>query len=109
MSDETNPPQKPDDENNSGLKFLWLFCAFVPSLVAISFMGMKNPPQWFGVFALFLDAACSLLAGVGLLSGMKDQVVRVILGVFLGGVFFVLNVIIVVFVGCSGMGGRIAP
>jgi hypothetical protein len=109
MSDEMLPPEKPNDETHFGSKMAWLVCAFIPCLVAILCFQIQNPPPSLFRFLLFLNSVCALCSGIGLLGGLKDKVVRVILGVFLGSVFFVLNVFIVLFVGCSGMGGRIAP
>ena len=109
MSDEPNQPNQPNGEGRQFLLLVWLLCAFVPSLVGILSLEIKNAPQGLGILLLILNAGCSLCSGIGLLSGIKDQVLRVIFGVLLGGFFFVLNVFIVIFVGCSGMGGRIAP
>jgi len=103
MNEEINPSQKPGGNGSSGLKILWLFLAFIPSLVTILGFETRTPREGFGMFALILGITCSLLAGIGLLNGMKDRVVRVVLGIALGGVFFLLNFIIVLFVGCSQM------
>jgi hypothetical protein len=106
MSGETDSSGNPNPKNDPGLKFLWLFCAFIPSLAGI--MLLSHPFPWAMQFAFFLNVVCSLAAGIGLLSGMEEKVSQIMLGIFLGGGFFFLNVVIVIFVGCSGM-GRIAP
>lgn len=108
MDEELKQSNQQGEGKKPFLKLIWLLCAFIPSLVAIPCLGIKNMPQWLGLSLLMVNAGCSLFAGIGLLSGIKDPAIRVILGVLLGGFFFVLNVIIVIFIGCSGM-GRIAP
>lgn len=109
MTEQINPPPQPDGTGGSAFPpMLWLFVAFVPSLVSIPLLRARNPPQWSLIALLFLAAACCLCSGLGLLARMKDQVVRIVLGLVLAGVFFVLNVLVVLFIGCSGL-GRIAP
>lgn len=109
MTEQTNPPPQPDGTGGSPVSTVfWLFVAFIPSMVSLLLFQTKNPPQWSLSALLFLAAACCLCSGLGVLARMKDQVVRIVLGLVLAGVFFVLNVLVVLFIGCSGM-GRIAP
>ena len=89
--------EPPRGNGSSG--FLWLFCAFVPALIALPLLNVAVPALVFVI--LGLNVICSFLAGTGLVQGMKDGVARFFLGLFLTGVFFVLNVIIVVYVGFS--------
>ena len=102
-------PNRPNETKEQLSPVVWLVCAFIPSLMAIACLSMRNSPSWLGFWLVVANAGCSLAAGIGLLSGIKMQVVRIIIGMLLAGFFFVLNVFIVVFAGCSGMGGRFAP
>jgi len=95
---KTPAPVKPNPEGRPP-KFLWLFCAFAPSLIAIPMLNAAVPalaPLLFG-----LNVLCSLSAGIGLVRGITSEIARFFLGLFLAGIFFVLNVMIVIFVGCS--------
>jgi hypothetical protein len=106
MSEDIKPtsePSPPGDASHAGVIVLWLVFAFVPSFVAIPFVSGRSAPEFAGPGLLFLAAACCLCSGFGVLSGVKSQVVRIILGLFLSGIFFVLNVFIVVLVGCAKM------
>ena len=89
-------------------RLLWLPCAFIPSVAGIACLGAHSPPQWMFTALVILNGGCCLLAAFGLLGGIKELIARVFLGLFLAGFLFVLNCLIVLFVGCSGM-GRIAP
>lgn len=103
---DLSPP--PDGANKGASVIGWLIVAFVPSVISISFLSVKYPSQWHVTALLFIAAGCCLCSAFGMLSGIKEQAVRIVLGLFLAGGLFVLNVIIVVFVGCTNM-GRIAP
>ena len=108
MNNNSSEPIKPNGDINPFPRIIWLFCAFVPSALAIVSFKIKNPGQWLAPSLLILAVVCSFASALGLLSGMKDKIVRSILAVLLAIVFFILNVLIALFVGCSGM-GRIAP
>ena len=51
---------------------------------------------------LIVCALCNLLGGLGCLGGIKNIVVRIILGIFLGIFFFLLSWIVAAFHACSG-------
>ena len=106
MANDSNQPNKP--EVHSIPKVLWLFVAFIPSVVAIPCFGIKTSAPLLLPALVILDLLCSSIAAVGLVRGMKNEAVQSLLGLFLGGFFIIFNVVITVFVGCSGM-GRIAP
>ena len=97
------PPRKP---GNWSMAALWLVVAFVPSVLALALWNNSSPG--IGPIVLVPGIGCCLVSGFGITSGMKDSVVRMFAGLLLAGVFFLLNVIIVVLIGCSGM-GRVAP
>ncbi len=97
------PGPGPGEPGHAGAVVLWPVFAFVPSFVAIPFVSGRNAPQFSGPGLLFLAAACCLCSGFGVLGGVKSQAARIVLGLFLAGVFFVLNVFIVILVGCSKM------
>ena len=100
----------PNEPNRSGgaLRILWLFCAFIPALIGIGPLDAQNLPDWVGPALLVFSGACCLVSAFGVLGGVKNMALRVIFGILLAVFFFILNAIIVVFVGCSGM-GRISP
>jgi hypothetical protein len=106
MSNDTNP----GSGNRAGaLKVLWLFCAFIPSVVAISCLKIPNPGQDLLAVLLFVDLVGSFAGAAGLLSGsISNKGVQSVVICFLATFFFILNIVITVFVGCSGM-GRVAP
>ena len=108
MTEEINPPPPPDpgETNSSGMTILWLLVAFVPSFVAIPLF--NNPSPLIGGWLFPLMGGCCVFAAFGVLRRMKDLIVRIVLGLLLAGLFFILNVFIVILIGCSGM-GRIAP
>ena len=107
MNDE---PLKPDGDSSGSPfpKIIALFGAFIPSVVAIATFGIKPTPQWLLLFLLLVNAVCSYCSAKVLLSSIKDSLSRSTYSLLLVTFFFGLNVMIVLFVGCSGM-GRIAP
>jgi len=100
------PPPDSGDPNSSGMTVLWLLAAFAPSFVAIPLI--NNLASFGGAWLFVLTGGCSLFAAFGVLRRMKAPVLRIVLGLLLAGLFFILNVFIVILIGCSGM-GRIAP
>jgi hypothetical protein len=109
MNEEEQSPQPPpNDEEETSRKIIWLFAAFLPSVIGFACLHIKKPiPSLFGLLVA-IDVVCSVAAGKALVRGMKDEASRIFLGVFLSLFFIVLNALIVLFIGCSGM-GRIAP
>jgi hypothetical protein len=99
MNDESN---QPGGNGTGALKVLWLFCAFIPSAVAIASLKIQNAgPALIPVLAL-VNFACSFGAAAGLLSGsVTNKGAQSVLVFFLGVFFFGLNCAITVFVGCS--------
>jgi hypothetical protein len=104
MSEKPSSQHKEQKARN--LAAVWLILAFVPSVVAL--LLLPNPSLGVGPALLILSGGCCWVSGFGIVAGVKDSVVRFFAGFILGGVFFLLNVIIVVLIGCSGT-GRIAP
>jgi len=98
-----NQPDKPKESNNAGRIILWLLFAFVPSIVTIPFVAARNVPTGTGNGLVALAIVCCLCSGIGVLRGVKGPTTRILLGVLLAGVFFVLNAFIVILVGCSKM------
>jgi hypothetical protein len=99
-----NQPNKPKASNNAGRIILWLLFAFVPSIVTIPLIYGKNVPTGTGNGLVTLAIICSLCSGFGVLRGVKSPTTRILLGVLLAGVFFVLNAFIVILVGCTTNG-----
>lgn len=80
---------------------MWLIVAFVPGAISVPLLGARHLFEWSPIAVLIIAAACCLCSAFGMLGGVKEQAVRIILGLLLAGAFFVLNMIIVVFVGCT--------
>lgn len=109
LMDENPTENQPNDEALAQAKeqpargwgILWLMLAFVPSFLAL-LMGSALPGS--GPILFWLGLVCCLVAGLGIVGEIKNIAVRILAGLFLAIVFFVLNVIIVVLIGCSTMG-----
>jgi hypothetical protein len=102
---ENKPAGDHDPSPNPSLKILWLFVAFIPSLVALGLLSSHtfgNPALGWGL--VILTAGCCFGAGIGLVRGMRNTVAQALLAIFLTGFFFFANVVIVVLIGCSRMG-----
>ena len=109
MDEKTNStPPPPNDGDRFVAKLLWLCAAFIPSVIGVACLQLKNPGQGLLPALLILNLVFCVTASIGLLQGMKSEASRFIFAVFLILCFFVLNTLIVLFIGCSGM-GRIAP
>lgn len=106
MSDE---PDQPGGNESAFPGLLWLFCAFIPAILAVASLKMNQPdPMLFSTLAV-IDVVCSFAAAIGLLrKASMNEAARFLLILFLGAFFSVLNIVITIFIGCSGM-GRIAP
>lgn len=110
MTEQINLPPQPEGERGNPVATLfWLIVAFIPGLVSLLLFETKNPSRWSLQALLFLAAACCLCSGFGVVARVKDVAVRILLGLILAAVFFALNVFVVIFVGCSGLRGSIAP
>jgi hypothetical protein len=101
-------PNRRDRQGNKVPMVVWVMCAFVPSIAGIASLQIKPQGQWVFPCLLVLNILCSLAAAFGLVSRMKDDGMRVLCGLLLAIFLFFMNVVIVVFAGCSSM-GRIAP
>ncbi|MEI7533226.1 MAG: hypothetical protein WCK57_02575 [Verrucomicrobiae bacterium] len=107
MSDEPNQTSSPDGKDKPLTKIIWLFCGFVPSVIAIA--GLKIAGPGLIPFLLVLNLVSSMVSGLGLIRDIKNKYLAFFLGLFLVLFFLLVNAYIVVFLGCSGAGGRIAP
>jgi hypothetical protein len=108
MSNTPTDSGPPNDQSDPLTKIGWLFCAFLPGAVAAICFQAKFDPNWLLPALLALNVACSFFSSFGLLRGMTDKLFESGMALILSVIFFVLNVVIALFVGCSGM-GRIAP
>jgi hypothetical protein len=104
MNEESSPD--PQDPKTPGAAFLWLLLAFVPGVLALALPNSSLGA--IGPLLFFFGAGCCLASGFGIADRMKNPAARILVGLLLSGAFFVLNVIIVILIGCSSM-GRIAP
>jgi hypothetical protein len=105
MNEENDPPSPPaNSEGDGGRKILWLPAAFVPSAFGIASIGNSGASHTLLIVFISLNVLCSVAASVGLGKGMGVGT-RFLLVFFFSPAFFVLNLIIVAFVGCSRSGG----
>ena len=104
MSEEPNPNQNPEPDKleAAGVTMLWLMLGFVPSLVGILTINQLPTIPRSGLLAILV--VCCLASAFGILRRTKDVIVRIFTSMFLAAALAVLNIIIVVFVGCSQMG-----
>jgi len=109
MNEESDPPRFPaNNGEGAGRRILWLLTAFVPSVIGTVCFQLKNIGSWLLPVLILLTLICCVAASVGLVRGMKNKAAQPIVGLLLIPFFIGLNVLIVLFIGCSGM-GRIAP
>jgi hypothetical protein len=104
MSEEnqfSQPP--PGDENKRFPKIIWLFVALCPSLLGFAFFRLRMAGQFALAILVIVDLICSVAAAAGLVRGIKSAAAQAFFRLFLGGFFFVLNGLMVLFVGCSGV------
>jgi hypothetical protein len=98
-------PDQPRNSGDSTWRFLWLPFAFVPSVVGFASLSMGPAPPWRAGALVILLAGCSVAAGFGLVGGVKNKGLKILLGLLLTAFFLVLNVAIMVYAGCSKSGG----
>ena len=105
MSDHDQPPplDEPPNSGEPAPKIIWLFVAFLPTVLAL--ISFETPKLWPPILVVLvvLDFVCSVIASDRLTRGMKDNDTRGILMLFLILFFLVANVGISAFVGCSQM------
>ncbi len=94
------PPGKPAPQKTLP-KIVWLFEAIIPSVLALGMMQITPIDQSLGKALLILTLICSLVAGIGLVSGMRSRALRVILSIFLMGFLFIANMVVFILIGCS--------
>jgi len=99
---QPDPPPKGDEE--AIRKLIWLAAAFIPSIIGIACLHIKSPGP--GLFPILgnINVFVSLSASIELLRGIKSKTTLAFAVLFPTPFFFILNALIVVFVGCSGMG-----
>jgi len=102
MNEEPNPNPEPNKLESAGVTMLWLILGFVPSMVGI--LVIDKASQTVLVALMCLAGVCCFASAFGILRRIKDLVARICLSIFLAGALAFLDLIIVVFVGCSRMG-----
>jgi uncharacterized membrane protein YphA (DoxX/SURF4 family) len=106
MNEEEQFPQPPPSGGDATFrKIMWLCAALCPSAIGFACVHIKNPGQLLFPCLVVVDVICSVAGSLGLVRGMKTAASRAFLGLFLSVFFFVLNAVIVLFMGCSGIGG----
>ena len=114
--DEDRPPggepPDPGEPKSPGAAILWLILAFLPSLIGLPMVKPivnRRLPVELLVPLLLVAVACSLVSAFGLLRKVKPEGNRNFLAFFLAIGLFVLNVLSVVFLGCSSALGNLGP
>jgi hypothetical protein len=109
MNDQPEPPPEsepipPGEPAPQPLpKIVWLFEAFIPSVLALGIMQSATVAPGLGIALLILTVVCSLVAAIGVVRGMESKAEQIVLAIFLTGVFFIANLVVVVLIGCSHM------
>ena len=105
MNEENGSPKfRQNDELQFYRKTLWLFVGLLPGGMMLGFLGKGSDDLWLVGLAPILSVAAS----IGLVRGMRNKVWQCLLCLLLAFLFFALNALIALFIGCSSM-GRIAP
>jgi hypothetical protein len=97
--DPSKPPPVPG--NKAAQKIMWVFVAFLPSLVGIILVSATNTQPGVLPFLVILDAVCSIAATTGLVQGIKGEGTKFLVAFLLVPSFFFINALIVVFIGCA--------
>lgn len=99
-------PQKPEPKDSNPLvTFLWFLLGMLPIPVVLYLSRSNAPhPPWLTFQVLLVGCfLCNVVGGIGCLRRVKDEAMRVMLGLLLGGLFFVICLVIAVFLACSNM------
>jgi hypothetical protein len=88
-------------ESDPVATFFWLLVGLAPIPILLSTVTLNWLPEEFGLLAILGCALCNLIGGFGCFGSIKNGAVRVILGLFLAAIFFVLSWGITLFIGCS--------
>jgi len=78
---------------------IWLLCALLPAVVMMACLPIrgKRLPQ----FLLFLTGVCSIASSIGLVRPMKNVIAQVLLAMLLAVLFFIVNCLMALYVGCT--------
>jgi hypothetical protein len=102
MSDDKIIPPTPGEPNEGVPKLMWLGVALAPTVIGLICFQARTAALPLFPLLVILDVVCSIAGSVGLVRGTRDAAARVFLGLFLTAFFFILNALIVLFIGCSG-------
>jgi len=104
----TDQPEKNQEPSGAGAKFLWVICGLIPSVVAVASFQIKlvNDSENLLFWLAVTDAVFSVVASFGLAYGMKNKLAYVLAGMGLSFLFFVINVVVGLFLGCALAAGH---
>ncbi len=95
------------DANKSGYNpahtFIWLLVGLVPIPILLAVASSRTPDRSLVIPLLVICPLCNLCGGIGCLGGIKNIAVRIILGISLGALFFLLTLAVAIFQACSHM------
>lgn len=99
----TEPPSDPQrpEAPEPGNAIFWLLLGLAP--IPILLVTMQYPSRALGPVVVTGCAACNLIGALGCLRGIRELGARVFLALLLGGAFFVLSWIVVLYQACSHM------
>jgi hypothetical protein len=100
----TDGPHPNQYQSDPAFAFLWLLVGLAPILILLVIMTSGGGrPRGLDPAAVFLVCAlCNLVGGFGCVRSVKNGALRVIFGLFLAAIFFVLSWVIAIFQACSG-------
>jgi hypothetical protein len=102
MVEESPQRGSPNEKAPNPLKIVWLLCAFIPSVIGLACLRSESGP--IRPLLIFFDLVCSFVSAGCIMRGtMKEKSDEVLFAFILGGFFFLLNIAIVILVGCSQM------
>ena len=99
----TDGPHPNQYQSDPAFAFLWLLVGLAPIPFLLAIMSSKIGPTLLNPMVVFLLCAfCNLVGGFGCVRSVKNGALRLIFGLFLAAIFFVLSWIIAIFQASSG-------
>jgi len=97
-----NEPDHDQTQSHPIAALIWLVVGLAPiPILLVTVTSNEIYPSGFGPIVLVVCALCNLVGGLGCLGAIKNTAVRIILGIFLAIIFFLLSWIIAIFQACS--------
>ncbi len=106
----TDPPvcthcaaQRPKPARSFAPGILFVVGAFLPAVAIQVFGGFSRTQSGIGGGLVLFMIACCLISGFGLMIRIRNLALRILLGLLLSIGFLVMNLVILLAIGCSGV------